>query len=275
MGRNRKPQPTRSQRMRGRLGEKLSEYDQLRVSQAKAMDKFPGLSEGFGELLRWCDALRTAAGLDPEMHHLLDLIEEKTGLGVLEVLSQPDPRDGEHARFLLELQLLLEDFVAEPSGLQVWASLPAHERHSRYSFGQLRQRAEARQGIPPGMVSPHRDDYRAHSLHSHPYPARDRLLALERGWDALFDLGDLFSHVGNTLSAADEAVRLYADGYPSATDEVDWQLVADIMQRVNTAGTGQLTDEERAEFRAPRPTKSAPPRRGFVDPRTPTDPEAA
>jgi hypothetical protein len=114
-------------------------------------------------------------------------------------------------RDVLEIELLLKEFVADTEAIDAWLSADGETIHRRFSPNSLRQRLANRSGVKPSEL-PGAGDYKAHSqlLHLAPWHARGVLLSpdgvsVTTGKDAfrflLLCLGEMFYHSGAVIDA--------------------------------------------------------------------------
>lgn len=120
-------------------------------------------------------------------------------------------------RDAMEIELLLDDIVAEPNRMQEWLQSNERDRRNKFSPGALRERKANRLGICvkdlPGSV-----DYKAHSLLLHVNPVNNpfgnRGLAKEPidvGADACF--WDTYQHARNIVIVIRSLCEKYSQTY--------------------------------------------------------------
>lgn len=220
------------------------------------MKRFDGFTEVFDCVLTLARALAAVPEAHPELRHLCELIGQWLTAGADELLSRADPRDTEKSRLLLEVQFLLDDFAADPRLLEEWASAEPHRRNQRFGFTKLRERREAREGTPGGMVLAERDHYRTHSIRSHPFPLSDEMpSADDPQLGLLADLGDLVVHAYAALQSASSALGSVGVDVAAVAAQVDVVRIEEGLDWIERVATSHIPPDERDAMRVAVPKK--------------------
>lgn len=166
--------------------------------------QFPVLLEGLSQLYESFLWLSRQPGVDGEVAHLLRETGSRVVSGTEFLLSQPDPRVLDEARYLMEVEFLLLDFVRDPDRLDDWRRMPQSQRSRQFDFDVLRQLHQAAAGIPSDRVLFDQEEYRLHGSATHPGPVdRDPPLPVPDTPTGLFlDMADLLHHAVRAWKAA-------------------------------------------------------------------------
>jgi len=166
--------------------------------------QFPVFLEGLSQLHEAFLWLAGQPGVDGEIAHLLREAGSRVVSGTEFLLSQPDPRVLDEARYLMELEFLFLDFVRDPNRLAAWSRMPPSERNRHYDFNALRQLRQAAVGIPSDRVLFDQEEYQLHGSATHPAPVdRDPPLPVPDTATGLFlDTADLLHHAVRAWTAA-------------------------------------------------------------------------
>jgi hypothetical protein len=165
---------------------------------------FPVFLESLSQLHEAFMWLADQPGVDGEVAHLLREAGSRVVSGTEFLLSQPDPRVLDEARYLMEVEFLFLDFSRDPGRLRAWSLMPQSERNRRFDFNALRQLHQVAAGIPPDRVLFDQEEYQLHSSAIHPRPVdRDPPLPVPDTATGLFlDAADLLHHAVRAWTAA-------------------------------------------------------------------------
>jgi hypothetical protein len=222
----------------GGLAEELAARQERRNQHLFSMlTQVPVFLEALAQLQEALVWLAGRPGVDSEVAHLLGEAGRRVVTGTDALLSQPDPRVMDEARYLMELEFLFLDFAGDPARLDVWSRTPQLERNRLFDFGSLRRRHQEATGVHADRVLFDQEEYRLHGSTTHPGPVdRDPpLVAPDVATGLFFDAADLLHHtmrawtagltvVGATGSAAGrslEAQRPALDAVDVATQLID------------------------------------------------------
>jgi hypothetical protein len=166
--------------------------------------RFPVFLEGLSQLHDAFLWLAGQPGVDGEIAHLLREAGSRVVSGTEFLLSQPDPRVLDEARYLMEVEFLLLDFVRDPQRLDAWSRMPQPERDRQFGFKALRETHQAAAGIPADRVLFDQEEYQLHGSTTHPSPVdRDPPLPVPDTATGLFlDAADLLHHAVRAWTAA-------------------------------------------------------------------------
>jgi hypothetical protein len=182
---------------------------------------FPVFLESLSQLYEAFLWLAAQPGVDGEITHLLREAGSRVVSGTEFLLSQPDPRVLDEARYLMEVEFLFLDFVRDPEQLDAWSRMPPPERNRHFDFTVLRKLHQASAGIPAERVLFDQEEYQLHGSATHPRPVDGDppLAAPDTATGLFFDTADLLHH----------AVRAWTAGMTvaGATGSTDaWTLEA-------------------------------------------------
>lgn len=208
-----------------------------RQAHKSMLASFNPLSTAFDEILVQLDFLSSIDGLRPEISYLIEEARVWIISGVDRALAEETSNEIEEARKLLELEHLLLDFAATPSNLDEWMALEPWRRQSKFGFGELRKREEARQGLDKDMVIAARDYWITHSVHSHPKTPQDQApQSPDESRSLLLLLCDLLGHAISVVHAAKECIDSQEINIPSefaklSTDaiETSWSKMHEVL----------------------------------------------
>jgi hypothetical protein len=164
----------------------------------------PVFIEGLSQLHAAFLWLAEQPGVDGEIAHLLREVASRVVSGTEFLLSQPDPRVLDDARYLMEVEFLFLDFSRDPDQLDSWSRMPQPERSRHFNFEVLRQLHQAAAGISGDRVLFDQEEYHLHGSATHPEPVdRDPPLPVPDTATGLFlDMTDLLHHAVRAWTAA-------------------------------------------------------------------------
>jgi hypothetical protein len=248
------PSPAKSELLRA-----LASHRQLRNQQRNALSSFSPLVEAFDEVLARLALLESTHGLHKEMGHLLHMAGSTVTAGIDHLLSVAEPHDVEEARMLMEIDFLLRDFGAIPAHIDEWATADDRNRQSKFGFGKLREREERRAGLPPESVFPEREQWAAHSVHSHPLPTKDLEPPLQHpSFSLLSALGDLFDHAFTVEDSGRKAVLAQTGSLPPGYEKMPRAAGVDFRTHLAEVLESHIAPGDLAELYSVRRKKSTP-----------------
>lgn len=237
----------------GTIGQRLLDNEAHRAAHLRALSNdHDALIRGIAQASAALAWVASWPQLPESIGHLLADAQDSLAQGVESVLTQLDPRTLDESRLLMEIEVLLRDFAAEPHRLDEWATVEPHRRHQLYRFGLVLKRQEAQQGLTKGQVLPDYHEYACHSHAVHPSPRSAKLSPVGDEMTGVFaDLADLLQHGMRVYDAALGAVRSLVpgdgpgpDGPSPKFDQVDraFRLVSRFNKRAG------LHEEPRPEY---------------------------
>jgi hypothetical protein len=165
--------------------------------------RFPVMVEGLSQLHEAFLWLAGRPGVVADIAHLLREAGSRIVSATEVLLSQPDPRVLDDARYLMELEFLFLDFARSPERLDAWSRTPQRERNRQFNFDVLRRRHQETIGLGADRVLFDQEEYRSHGSTTHPGPVEHDppLLPPDTATGLFFDTADLLHHAARAWTA--------------------------------------------------------------------------
>lgn len=186
-------------------------FARLKSTHERRGENFLQLYTTFGLGLQACNEASTwlhwMAGLctRSSLASLIERADINIARALEAILASDHATCNDIGRDLMEIEVLLRDFVRSPAQLEKWASSAREGRGDAFGFGKVLDRLRAAKGLSDQLVLPDQWEYRAHSASLHPTPAGRQRAAWDVADDPTVqlehDLGDVLVHIGRIITA--------------------------------------------------------------------------